>query len=233
MQEIQKIYSVVDKKNETPETVTLYLTLCEGGVLAYNPGQFITVFFPEFNTPEGKAYSISSGPHEEYLAITVKNMGQFSGKLCSLQIGDTLEGSSPYGFFGPEYDTSRLIIIAGGIGITPLRSILLSSLQKNPQREIYIFYSSKNIENFVFYKEIGKIASQHENTHINSYVTQEQMIDNFLKSRRIEIDDILPYISSNTEILICGSISFTRHFWKSLKDAGVDENTIYTEAFFK
>ena len=95
-------YVVKEKTMEVPGVTTLFLTDEQDNVPPFTPGQYITVYFPELSTPEGKAYSISSAPRESTFSITVRNIGEFSGRLCSISPGETLLASLPYGFLKPQ-----------------------------------------------------------------------------------------------------------------------------------
>ena len=75
---------------ETSDVVTIYFTV-PGVDFQYQAGQYITVFFEDSSTPAGKAYSLSSAPHESELSITVKKVGEYSGRLHALNAGDTFQ----------------------------------------------------------------------------------------------------------------------------------------------
>lgn len=231
--ENRTIYTVKEKVQETPDVVTLKL-LCDDGIPSYYAGQFLTVFFEDIGNAEGKSYTISSEPFEETLNLTVKGVGKFSNKLCNMKVGDTLEASLPYGYFYSESETSTLIMIAGGIGVTPFRSIIVDSLKKYPTRQISLYYSNKNIIDMVFRNEFEKLEKEFSVFSVKNYVTQESFISEGIREGRIKASDVLEETKDfkNKEFFICGSIPFVRDFWKSLKEAGVSEETIYTEAFF-
>lgn len=232
--EHKETYIVKDIVEHTPDIKTLKLTLEDGSLPTYTAGQFITVYFPESNTLEGKAYTLSSAPHESTCNITVKKIGEFSGKLCALKKGDFVTASLPYGFFSSEYPEAELIAIAGGIGIAPFRSIITESLIHSPQRKIYLYYSAKKISDLVFKEEFDSFAKTHPHFSTAYHVTQEKEIPFIFHEGRIDPKYIVSSLSKDLdkEFLICGSISFVRDIWKGLRDQGVPEHHIYTEAFF-
>lgn len=205
-------YSVIGKVKETPQTTTLILEPKP----VFIPGQYITIYFPNLGTPEGKPYSISSSPSEKYFSITIKAMGEFSNRLCSLKVGDRIEASQPYGFFFSESKDNDAVLLASGIGVAAFRSMILS----NSMKKIILHYSVKKKEDMLFKEVLKKIYTTH-------YFTQEG-------SARINPQEIvsnLPALNS-PEFFICGSIAFVRDMWRGLRDAGVPEETIFTEAFF-
>lgn len=226
-------YIVEEVIKETTNVSTLKLRR-EEGIPSYKAGQFITVFFPETGHVEGKSYSISSSPSEKTLNITVKGMGTFSNKLLSKKPGDTITASLPYGYFYSESDTSSLVILTGGIGIAPFRSMILDVLEKRPERKILLLYSNKTKDSIIFKKELDELLKKYANAlTVHYYITQEEVMDG-MKSGRIAVDGIGNELNllPDAEFLLCGSIAFVRDYWRGLKGAGVLEEKIYTEAFF-
>jgi len=225
-----------------PNIKTIYLECRDGTGKAYTPvfraGQFINVYFPETGTPEGKAYSISSAPHEDILAITVKAVGEFSNKLHQLKVGDRLTASMPYGYFYTETETSELVMIAGGISIAPFRSMILDSLQKKPNRKLALFHSSRTYDESIFRDEFAVLEKRFPNLKVFRYVTRDKVANVGIIHERLKIEDIIGTTDKakldihTREFLICGSINFVGELWKGLRKAGVPEDVIYTESFF-
>lgn len=226
-------YTVEEKVQETHNVVTLKFS-CDEDIPKYCAGQFINVFFDDTGNAEGKSYTISSEPSSSTLNITVKGVGQFSNTLCAMNVGDKVEASPPYGYFYSEEKNTTLIMIAGGIGVTPFRSMIMDSVTRNQNRNIIVFNSNKSVNDIVFRDEFEKIQQKNTFFTVKNYITQQDTIPGKMKKGRITIDDIANETKNiqNKEFLICGSISFVRDFWKGLKEAGIPEETIYTEAFF-
>ena len=228
-------YKVIDKIKETKDVVTLKLQHTDNTKISFISGQFITVFFPENGTPEGKAYSISNTSNEDTINITVKAMGDFSNKLCKMEIGNTVIASTPYGFFYSENEDTSLVFLAIGIGITPFKSMITQALQNNPNREIFLFYGNKTIDDIFFKKEFDELISKHKNFHIKYFISREENLKGDFEKGRININralELTKQVSFQTEFLICGSISFVKETWNNLRKLNIPEDMIYTEAFF-
>lgn len=227
-------YIVRSTHHESPTTVTLSLTSKEGSAPPHIPGQFINVYFSKSGTPEGKAYSISSAPNGTDFTITVRGIGMFSNRLCALTIGDTLHASLPYGFFYPEHEESDIVLIASGIGVTPFRSIIGHAAKINSSRKIALFHTIRTSEDAFFRNEFKVYKNESSLLSLNYFVTQEKNVLTNAIKRRMSADDILKSIDDlhNPEFLICGSISFTGDMWKALRQKGVSQDALYTEAFF-
>lgn len=219
---------------EAPGISTLHLSGENGAIPAFSPGQFITVYFPELGTPEGKAYSISSAPGEETFSITVRAIGEFSNRLCGMGVGDQLEASLPYGHFSIEREDSDVVMLASGIGVTPFRSMIFSVLRVNSSRRITLLHSVRTVEDAIFKKEFELLTKDHPRLALSYFVTRGEVPPATALARRMIAGDALMHAPEieNTEFLICGSIPFTRDMWKALRASGVSEDFLYTEAFF-
>ena len=228
-------YRIIGKKKETPNVFTLSLSCYEEKSLpSFTPGQFITIYFPESEIVEGKAYSISNTPYDDAINITIKEMGDFSKQILELNVGDIIYASLPYGYFFSERDESTLIFLASGIGITPIKSMIISYLKKNSEREIYLFYGCKTLESIVFKRELDELTLKFLNFRVHYFLSKEEDTPKDMKRGRIDLDWMLEEIESveHPEFLICGSISFVRDMWKGLRNSGISPENIYTESFF-
>jgi len=228
-------YVVCGVISEVSGVATLMLTKEDGTVPPFVPGQYVNIFFPETRTSEGKAYSISSAPSESTLSITVRAIGEFSNRLCSMRPGDTVRASLPYGFFYPEADDSELVMLAAGIGIAPFRSMIRHIAKYTLSRRLALFHSVRTLSDAIFLEECTELRQKFPNFSLTHFVTRDAEVQNeYVIPHRIEPTDILSRVSdvSRAEFLICGSISFTRDMWRGLRKAGVNEEKLYTEAFF-
>ncbi len=230
MEKQNKKYIVIDKKQESQDVFTLDLELENEGIPDFIPGQYINIYFPELHTPEGKAYTISSAPSEQKFSITIKVIGEFSSKLNSLQIGESLEGSLPYGFFFTEEKNTNLVCIAGGIGVTPFRSMLVEEINKKSNRRCTLVHSIKKEGDMIF-NDI--FSEKPENISVQYFITQQSniQIQNAHQGRIVFKDLQIPNISQS-EFFLCGSIPFVRDMWNMLRKNNISEYQIYTEAFF-
>jgi len=211
---------IVRVRQENPEVATLYFER----PFDFMAGQYITVFIKGSQVREGKAYSISSRPHEDLMSITVKNVGgEFSSYLCSRQVGDTLHISRAYGDFNPQTEWP-LVGIAAGCGLSPIWSILADTKQST-----FLYLSQKSPEYMVFSEEL---AASH--IQVNKFSTRQQVEEtDGWHNGRFEVAKIVSKVPGDSHFLVCGSLPFVRDVWQKLTAAGVNESHISTETFFE
>ena len=118
-------------------------------VIKYLPGQWMYVTIPQPSTlsPQKHHFTISSSPTEEFLQFTTKyrQESDYKKALWQKRVGDELEITGPFGsFMLDEKDTSPRLFIAGGIGITPFRSMIKYVTDKQLTLPIFLLFSVKN-----------------------------------------------------------------------------------------
>lgn len=224
-------YIVLARKQETCTTTTLTLTKSNGSIPQFFPGQCLTVYFPDLSPTLGKQYSISSAPCEQVCTITVKTIGRFSNRLCSLAPGDRILASEPQGTFCPTWE-SNIVLLAGGMGITPFRGVIVQAVSLSLHPQIRLFYSAKILTDMPFGNELYEVSQRHSSFYMERFVTKEPIFSTELKCRRMRPDDILSNRDSQTQYLISGSLNFVLGIKNVLVTAGVERTQILTESYF-
>jgi len=236
--EKQYEWKIIETRNEAPAIKTLVLGAAQGVARArpaFYAGQYLTVLLPHYEPVEGKAYSIASPPDNPNIEITIKDMGPFSHALHRKKQGDMLTTRAPYGFFYLEEPPEYLVCIAGGIGITPVRSIIHDTLKKNPAQPMTLFYSAATKESAIFYNEFKKLSETHTHFSVNLFLTREtERNDTAHRYRRFSSGDIVQVLPNpdRCDFFICGGIAFTKEMWGTLSAQGIAREKLYTEAFF-
>ncbi len=146
------ILKVIDKKKESEDAFSLILEKPKN--FSYYPGQYLDIELP-VNDPLGntRAFTISSSPTENYLMITPKKgVSKFKKKLESLKTGDSITCSHPAGTFTLD-ELSPAVFIAGGIGVTPFRSMIKYAVDQRLSISITLVYSSSD-GSYLFKEEL-------------------------------------------------------------------------------
>ena len=158
--------------NETPGIRTIRLARPEG--FDFVPGQFLTVRVRIDGHEHARCYSLSSAPEARgYLEISVRRQGLVSNALhTTVRPGSTLSIKGPVGAFKyPSDDDRSIVLVAGGIGITPLVSMLRHMVAAQPTRPVTLLYSARSEEDLAFRDELIAIARRHPQVRVHLAVS--------------------------------------------------------------
>jgi ferredoxin-NADP reductase len=135
----------------------------------FKPGQFIELALidPPETDGEGnvRPFSIASAPHEPDLMVTTRMRDTaFKRTLKTLPIGSTVAVEGPFGNLTLHNNAARpAVFLAGGIGITPFRSIIHFAAKEKLPHRLYLFYSNRRPEDAAFLEELQKIEKENRN----------------------------------------------------------------------
>jgi ferredoxin-NADP reductase len=171
---------VTDIFQETPSTRTFRLAPADGYLPPFRAGQYVNWEVTIGNVRTGRAFSISSPPHQRgFYELTVKQMepGFVSGHLLNtVAVGDAFTISGPAGFFyhEPLTDGNELVFIAGGSGATPFRSIIREVTERGLDMNIWLIYGTRSADDVVFGEEFAAIAGRHKNVRYELVVSEPE-----------------------------------------------------------
>jgi glycine betaine catabolism B len=225
---------------ETPEVRTFRFALPDGGPLPFQhqPGQYL-VISPVINGKKvNRPYTISSSPTKpDYCEITVKReeMGLVSRHLHDmLREGDTLNISAPTGRFIFDGTQARsLVLIAGGVGITPLMAITRYLTDSNWKGDIYFAYAAKTPGDIIFRKELDDLKARFPNLHVHVILSRAEDSDWMGHKGRVSAEFLMKCIPelSTRLVYICGPDAMMAMTVQVLKDLGVPQEQIKLEEF--
>ena len=219
-------FTVVSKKQETIDTVTLGFEAADGGPpIAFVPGQFTMIYV--FGVGE-VPISISGHPdHPEILVHTVRAVGAVTNAICALEPGDTAGIRGPYGTGWPDADGKDLLIIAGGIGLAPVRPLILSALEHRYRHFcVGLAYGSRSPSDLLYREELNEWNDAGE---MSVAVT----VDRGDSEWRGDIGVVTPLVkrlrceTTETIAVICGPEVMMRIVARTLEDRGVASDNIY------
>lgn len=159
--------------DETDDIRTFRLARPDG--FDFQAGQFLTVRVQVDGKPLARCYSISSGPEATgYLEISVKRQGLVSSTLHSVvRPGALLSIRAPAGpFVYPAGDDRPLVLLAGGVGITPLMSMLRHAVAADPGRPVTLLLSVKTPRDIPFRDELSCLSRRHPQARVVVAVTR-------------------------------------------------------------
>ncbi len=225
---------------ETPDVKTFRLLNPLGGVLpfTYLPGQFLTVTVIVGGKPIKRSYTIASSPTQrDYAELTVKHAtgGEVSGFLHDqVRQGDLLELSGPSGSFTfTGRECKCILLIGGGVGITPLMSVLRYLTDRSWPGDIFLLYACKTPGDIIFREDLEYLQRRHSNLRVVFTVSHPEGTDWKGPTGRITkelITQSVPDLASRY-IHICGPVPMMEATKRILAELGVPAERIKTEAF--
>lgn len=177
-----KSFRVIRKEAESSNITSFYLAPADGAPLPdFKAGQYITVHAATADDQTTmRNYSLSDKPGQDWFRISIKRevapvantpAGYVSNLLHdTIEVGATLDIAPPCGEFffdATEHHQRPLVLLAAGVGITPIMSILLTALETTPKREIVFIHGSLNEEVQAFKPVVDALAKQHPNLKVH------------------------------------------------------------------
>ena len=202
------------------------------------PGQFLNLAFWIGGARMNRSYSISSSPTQrEYVDLTVRRepRGAVSRHIDDLlKVGDPIEAGGPVGkftFSGTEADS--IVLISGGVGITPMMSITRYLTERSWAGDIFFIYACRTPADFIFADEIAGLQSRNPKLRVTVAMSRAEGTDwNGPRGHLTKelLTQTVPNLASR-RIHLCGPPSMMDSTKALLTELGVPSNQVKTEAF--
>jgi NAD(P)H-flavin reductase len=197
-------YRVSSRHGETADTVTLEMEPEDGQGLAFAPGQFTMIYV--FGIGE-VPISISGNPHDPgTLVHTVRSVGSVTEAIVGLEVGDPIGVRGPYGSGWPvgEAEGGDLLLVAGGVGLAPLRPVVYDVLANRDRfGAVSLIYGSRSPADLLFHDELHGWRSRFD---MEIEVTVDRSDENWFGDVGV-VTALLPRVPfdpDNTVAMVCG-----------------------------
>ena len=217
-------FHVIGVKQEGPGVVSVYIGGDRLDELGAEPGQFFRWrFLTRSMWWSSHPYSLSAAPGEDVLRITAKDLGDHSAALAQLRPGTRVVAEGPYGAFRAPRPGRGVVLLAGGVGITPLRALFATL-----PGPVTLIYRARNPRDVVFREELDAIAAARG--AIVHYVigSRAEMGGDPLSPRVLR--SLAPALDAQ-DVYVCGPPGMTSAAVKALRAAGVPKRSIHHESF--
>jgi predicted ferric reductase len=231
----QHPFIVVDVRPANHNCVQLTLQPPANLTFSHHPGQYAIIRFIDSSLPsEEHPFTISSSGAEPHVRFTMKKCGDFTNRIGEIQSGDLAVLDAPYGrfsyFFHPE--PKNLLLIAGGIGITPLLSMLRRLAVLKDQRHITLIWGNRTPEDLFFNDEFKQFSQKLPNFRLFYTFSRGQFpphhsghIDKSFLSQTINEQD------RAASVFLCGPPEMMNNVTLALKSLKFSRSRIHTEMF--
>ncbi|MES2239347.1 MAG: NO-inducible flavohemoprotein [Bacteroidota bacterium] len=236
-------FTIKEIVSESEEIKSFYLYPTDGAAIAkYNAGQYISaqVFVEELQLLQPRQYSLSSAFNPDYYRISVKREtalethpeGMVSNALHKLYIGDTIDLSAPAGNFSLQANEAPIVLISGGVGVTPLLSMLETN-KKNAKNKTVWVHGCRNNAVHAFKETIEAIDE--ESDWLQTYIFNEDLNENLstgIIKGRVDLKKCKEAILlANARYYLCGPAPFIKAYYETLVDFDIDKANIFYEEF--
>ncbi|MGI9273995.1 MAG: NO-inducible flavohemoprotein [Endozoicomonas sp.] len=237
-------FRVVAKTPESDTITSFYFEPVDGlPVAEFVPGQYIGIYLkPESSEYQCiRQYSLSDAPNGNSYRISVKREGEADKKGVisnylhdSLQVGDTVKLCPPTGdYFLNLNTTAPVVLLSGGVGQTPMLSMLNTLVQSNSNRQVFYVHSTLNSKVHAFAEHTCEIADKHEN--VEQFVFYDEPTDEcsgYDYTGRLDMETIRKHIEvPGAHYYFCGPLGFMSMINNTLKDWGIPQENRHYEVF--
>jgi len=221
-------FTVVGVRPEAPGIVSVFITGRDLHKLRAEPGQFFRWRF--LTRPlwwQSHPYSLSAMPRPDLMRITVKASGDHSGSLGALLPGTRVIAEGPYGAFTPSLSGRRVLLVAGGVGITPIRA-MFAALPKRLSDGITLVYRASHPRDVLFSRELEAIAADRGAALHYLIGPRDELGYDPLAPQHLQ--RLVPGLH-RYEAYVCGPPGMTETVIASLRDAGIPRGRVHHESF--
>ena len=229
-------FVVSDVENVGQDAYAVRVKPGNGQMLKYIPGQFAFITLVSENLPtEEHPFTISSSPSRpDALQFVIRSQGDWTLNIHRLKAGDPVFIDGPYGRFSHRVcpGNDPMIMIAGGIGITPMLSMLRYMADRDDQRQILLIWSNKAKEYIVFPEEFKHLECVLQGLKINHVITRGRS-GGHEKGRldKTKLESLLEGFSRKSIVFICGPFKMMKEISRNLKKIGFSSGRVYKEEF--
>lgn len=217
---------VAEVNIESPTVVSLRITGRHLDRMGARAGQFFLWRFMTWKLMwQSHPFSLSAAPDGRSLRITIKNLGDFTSRIGEIAPGTRVIGVGPFGLFVDAVrQRDRVVLIAGGVGITPIRA-----LAEDMPNDTVLIYRVQNEGDVVFREELDELARERGIT-VHYIVGDHRDPGNRHLMSAEHLLQLVPDIAQR-EVYVCGPPAMSTFIESNVRKAGVAEKYLHSESF--
>lgn len=234
---------VVEKVRESSLITSFILRPEDGGpVMRHRAGQYLTF---RFDAPGQQGlkrnYSISSAPGADHYRISVKREETGNGGSRHLHdgvaVGDVIEATPPSGdFFLAESPTRPVVLLSGGVGLTPMVSMVEAIAAEHPGVDAYYVHATVSSATHAMDAHVRSLADRHGGIRVATFYSEPEPHDSAGETHDADGFVTVDWLQRNTplrsaDVYLCGPKGFLRTFVSGLAAAGVPADRVHYEFF--
>ena len=231
-----RLHEVVSITPAGQNAVAVTLAARNSPTLAYLPGQFAFIRPLSARLPrEEHPFTIASSPiQSKLLQFVIGAKGDWTNQVDRLVVGDPVRVDGPYGVFShiALADKGPVIMIAGGIGVTPMLSMLRYMADTGDTRSLLLIWSLRSKADMIFADEFESLQQRLANLRVELIFTRNDGPDKTMcRLDPTGLEHILEGWPRNASLFVCGPPAMMDTITNALKSIGFQASRIYTERF--
>ncbi|MBM4430126.1 MAG: oxidoreductase [Chloroflexi bacterium] len=232
---LKKPYELKEVRKERCDSWTLALAPVGHPGIEFKPGQFawLAVQRSPFDIRQHPFSFSSSAERKGWLEFTIKELGNFTRTVKDVPTGARLYVDGPYGTFGPDfYDAPGYVLLAGGVGVTPIMSMLRTLADRGDRRPLVLFYGSPTWEDVIYREEIEELEKR---LNLKVVHVLERPHEGWQGEKGFINTDILnrhlPAERADLQYFMCGPLPMIQNVEPALQRAGVPLERAHSERY--
>ncbi len=232
---LRRPYLVAEVRRERGDTSTLVMQPDGHSGLRFSPGQFawLTVWGSPFKiTGHPFSFSSSAATADGHVEMSIRNLGDFTSAVSEVPVGTRVYLDGPYGAFTVGEPGHTHVLIAGGIGITPMMSMMRTFADLGDRRTVILLYGNRDWESITFREELETLKARLSLTIVHvlqdpprGWTGERGFITAEMLARHLP----LPY--ANHEYFICGPDVMMDAIESAVKGLGVPLSRYHSERY--
>jgi len=232
---LRRPYRISEVRKERGDTLTLVMQPDGHPGFRFSPGQFawLTVWGTPFKiTAHPFSFSSSAAVTDGSVEMTIRNLGDFTSKIHKVPVGKRVYLDGPYGVFTMGHPADMHVLIAGGIGITPMMSMIRTLADRRDTRPVVLLYGNEDWESITFREKLEELKARLDLTVI--YVLTNPSDDwtgerGFITAEVFKRHLAQPY--ADHEYFICGPNVMMDAIEKALGELHVPLSKYHSERY--
>jgi len=198
-------------------------------------GQYASFSIKKDGEKISRIFSFSSSPTKAYISFTtIISESEYKQTISQIDQGDEFEVGMPMGEFTLNQAKGQSVVfVAGGVGITPIKSMIDFILENKIDKEITLFYANKTIKRIVFKKELDEAENKNGRIKVVNVLSQEETAPSGSEIGRINKEILQKYLGEVADKMfyLVGPPAFVEAMEQLLKEMQIPKNNIIKESF--